>query len=144
MIVNRAGARRFIGAATGVFGGPRVSPDGKQFAVVVGRALNGSEILSPDIWRVNVSTGQASRVTTNQSSASPVWSRDGSEIYFSRSPLDPTQYAVALTADARPRIAFRAPGRHLLTSDIGPAHGYAVVAVGGTVSADLWITPMIR
>jgi hypothetical protein len=142
VVVNRVGARRFIGAAAGVYGGPRVSPDGNQFAVVVGRALNGGEILSPDIWRINVSTGQASRVTTNQSSASPVWSRDGTEIYFSRSPLDPSQYAVALTADAQPRIAFRAPGRQLLTSDVGPAHGYAVVAVTGPASADLWITPM--
>jgi len=141
VVVNRAGVRRFIGAATGMYGGPRVSPDGKQLAFTAGRALNGSVIIAPDIWRMDVSTGQASRVTTNQSSESPVWSRDGTEIYFTRQSVDRAEYAVPLTADAQPRLAFHAPGR-LNIVDFGPAHGYAVLAVAGPTSSDLWIAPM--
>ncbi|HSQ32001.1 MAG TPA: protein kinase, partial [Gemmatimonadaceae bacterium] len=68
VIVNRAGERRLIGAAAGVYASPRVSPDGKQVAYAAGEALNAAELLGSDIWRMDVSTGQTSRLTTNRSS----------------------------------------------------------------------------
>jgi serine/threonine-protein kinase len=141
VIVNRAGERRFIGAAPGLYASPRVSPDGKQVAYAAGQALNAAELLGSDIWRMDVSTGQASRVTFNRSSDHPVWSRDGSEIYFSRGVTDRNEYAVTLTPGAGPRIAFQAPGR-LYAVDLGPAHGHMVFGLAGPTSPDLWVAPM--
>jgi Tol biopolymer transport system component len=140
-IVNRAGERRFIGAAPGLYASPRVSPDGKQIAYAAGPALNAAELLGSDIWRVDVSTGQASRVTSNRSSDHPVWSRDGAEIYFSRGVIDRNEYAVGLTPGAEPRIVFQAPGR-LYAVDVGPAHGQMVFGLAGPTSPDLWVAPM--
>jgi hypothetical protein len=140
VIVNRTGAKRFLGIASDAYGTPRVSPDGKQFAYVAGRALNGNEFVASDIWRVDISTGQASRVTTGEVSDYPAWSRDGTEIYFARGAAG-TEYAVALTANAQPHIIFRAPGR-LRGADFGPPHGHAVFAVYGPTSTDLWTAPL--
>ena len=141
VIVNRAGERRFLGAAPGVYASPRVSPDGKQIAYAAGQALNAAELLGSDIWRMDVSTGRTSRVTANRSSDHPVWSRDGSEIYFSRGVIDRNEYAVALTPGAKPRIVFQASGR-VYAVDVGPAHGHLVFGVGGPTSLDLGIAPM--
>jgi serine/threonine-protein kinase len=135
VIVNRSGARRPIGVAAGIYIDPNVSPDGKQFAYRVGESTGNS--IRSDIWRADISTGAAGRVTTNQSGSYPVWSRDGTEIYFSRGGLDNDEYVVGLTANAQPRIAFRAQGR-LLSAAVGPAHGHAVFALQGPTSPDLW------
>jgi len=141
VIVNRAGVKRSIGATPGSYASPRVSPDGKQIAYASGRGMNGSELLGADIWRMDLATGQTVRITTNLSADHPVWSRDGSEIYFSRITVDQNGYAIALTAGAQPRIAFRSPAR-LYAFDLGPAHGMAVIGSGGSTSLDLWIAPM--
>jgi serine/threonine-protein kinase len=140
VIVNRAGERRFLGMAPAIYASPRVSPDGKQFAYASGLAFNNPELLGADIWRVDISTGQASRVTADRSSDHPVWSRDGSELFFSRS-VDQNEYVVGLAAGAQPRVTFRAPGKPY-SMDVGPAHGFAVICVAGPTSRDLWITPL--
>jgi Tol biopolymer transport system component len=133
--------KRSIGATPGSYASPRVSPDGKQIAYASGRGMNASELLGSDIWRMDLATGQTVRITTNLSADHPVWSRDGSEIYFSRITVDQNGYAIALTAGAQPRIAFRSPGR-LYAFDLGAAHGTAVIGSGGSTSLDLWTAPM--
>ena len=90
---------------------------------------------------MDVATGRTSRVTSNRSSDHPVWSRDGTEIYFLRGVIDRNVYAVALTPGAEPRIVFQASGR-LYAMDFGPAHGRMVFGVGGPTSLDLWVAPM--
>lgn len=87
-IVNRSGVKRLIGAAPGSYASPRVSPDGKQIVYAAGQGMNGSELLGADIWGMDLATGQAVRVTTNLSGDHPVWSREGTELYFSRSVVD--------------------------------------------------------
>ena len=141
VIVNRAGERRFIGATPGVYASPRVSPDGKQIAYAAGQALNAAELLGSDIWRMDVSTGRTSRVTANRSGDHPVWSRNGTEIYFLRGVIDRNEYAVALTPGAEPRIVFQASGR-LYAVDLGPPHGHMVFGLAGPTSPDLWVAPM--
>jgi serine/threonine-protein kinase len=141
VIVNRAGEPRFIGTPPGVYASPRVSPDGRQVAYASGRSFNVPELLGSDIWRVDVETGRPSRVTSNGSSDHPVWSRDGHEIYYSRGVVDKSEYVVALTERAQPRIAFTASGRPY-AFDGGPPHGYAVIGLQGPTSRDLWIAPM--
>ncbi|HTJ24415.1 MAG TPA: protein kinase [Gemmatimonadaceae bacterium] len=141
VIVNRAGERRFLGVAPGVYASPRVSPDGKQIAYAAGQALNAAELLGSDIWRMDVATGRTLRVTSSRSSDHPVWSRDGAEIYFSRGVVDRNEYVIALTPGAEPRIVFQAPGR-LYAVDVGPAHGRMMLGLGGPTSLDLWVAPM--
>ena len=141
VIVNRAGAKRSIGATPGSYASPRVSPDGKQIAYASGRGMNATELLGADIWRMDLATGQTVRVTTNLSADHPVWSRDGTEIYFSRITIDQNGYAIALTAGAQPRVAFRAPGR-IYAFDLAAAHGTAVVGSGGSTSLDLFTASM--
>jgi len=140
-IVNRSGVKRLIGATPGSYVSPRVSPDGKQIAYASGQGMNGSELLGSDVWRMDLATGQAVRVTTNLFGDHPVWSRDGAELYFSRSVVDQNEYAVPLTEGAKPRIVFHAPGR-LYAFDIGPPHGNTFVGLGGPTSLDLWVAPM--
>jgi hypothetical protein len=140
-IVNRSGVKRLIGATPGSYASPRVSPDGRQIAYASGQGMNGSELLGADVWRMDLATGQAVRLTTNLFGDHPVWSRDGTELYFSRSVVDQNEYAVPLTEGAKPRIVFHAPGR-LYAFDIGPSHGSAFVGVGGPTSLDLWVAPI--
>jgi Tol biopolymer transport system component len=103
--------------------------------------MNAAELLGSDIWRIDVATGRALRVTTNLAGDHPVWSRDGTEIYFARSTVDENEYAVALTAGAQPRVVFHAPGR-LYAMDVGPTHGSAIVGLAGPTSPDLWVASM--
>jgi serine/threonine-protein kinase len=70
-----------------------------------------------------------------------VWSRDGNQILFSSFPEAPVEYSISLTASAQPKVLFRGPSG-LLSSDFGPAHGYAVIGVNGPTGPDLWVAPM--
>jgi serine/threonine-protein kinase len=141
VIVTRAGVKRFIGATPGSYASPRVSPDGKQIAYASGSGMNAAELLGSEVWRMDLATGQAVRVTTNLSGDHPVWSRDGTEIYFARSVVDQNEYVVSLSEGAKPRVVFHSPGK-LYAFDVGPSHGSAFVGLGGPTSLDLWVTSM--
>jgi Tol biopolymer transport system component len=141
-IVSRSGIRRLFGAAAGLYTNPRISPDGSQIAYSAsGERGERSSLDRPDIWRMDVATGRSQRVTTNNNSDRPLWSRDGSEIFFSSNPKDTIEYAISLTAGAQPRAVFHGRGQ-LGTSDIGPAHTYAVFGIAGPTGPDLWVAPM--
>ena len=141
VIVNRAGVWRSLGVARGRYNGPRVSPDGRQVAYSISTEGGSPRLGGPDIWRADVATGQAQRVTTNGASVMPVWSRDGNEIYFSIVPPNYIEYSIALSANARPKVVFRGQGL-MGPSDIGPAHGYAAFGMFGPTGPDLWVAPM--
>lgn len=55
---------------------PRLAPDGQRIAVVVG------EQDKTDIWTYDMQTGTFSRLTSVEAASSPVWSPDGSKIFF--------------------------------------------------------------
>jgi eukaryotic-like serine/threonine-protein kinase len=143
VIVSRTGARRVFGAPTGFYTNPRISPDGKRVAYGFRSKVAALTQRDVDIWQLDVATGTSQRLTTDGVSDRPMWSRDGAEIFFSKNTNDSVEYAISLSAGATPRAVFHAPG-WLRTSDLGPAHGYAVLAVSGTpnTNTDLWIAPM--
>jgi Tol biopolymer transport system component len=60
-----------------IYSVPRLSPDGKQLAIVVGRGKK-------DIYVYDVATGRATRLTLEGSNNSPVWTPDGKRVTFSR------------------------------------------------------------
>ncbi|HEX2723246.1 MAG TPA: LpqB family beta-propeller domain-containing protein, partial [Gemmatimonadaceae bacterium] len=58
------------------FGNPRISPDGKRIAIVVG------DQDKSDIWTYDLGTETFSRLSSNAAARSPSWSPDGSKIYY--------------------------------------------------------------
>lgn len=104
---------------------PQVSPDGRQLALTLFASDSADE---SDIWIRDLVRGTVSRVTTDESSQSPVWaptqdriahcqwSPDGREIYYHHG--DPSSFGavhVEWTADGpvlgAPRTIFRVPLR---------------------------------
>jgi serine/threonine-protein kinase len=61
-----------------IYGTPKLSPDGKQLAIVVGP--EGKQ----DIYVYDVATGRSMRLTLEGSNKSPVWTPGGERIIFAR------------------------------------------------------------
>jgi serine/threonine-protein kinase len=61
-----------------IYGVPRLSPDGKQLAIVVGR--RGKQ----DIYVYDIVTGRPTRLTLEGNNNSPVWTPDGKRVTFLR------------------------------------------------------------
>jgi hypothetical protein len=76
--VDRDGTEELLPLPPGAYEWPRVSPDGRRVAVGVGRGRR------VDLWVHDVSTGAGLRLSEHDGRNSvPVWSPDGSRIYFS-------------------------------------------------------------
>jgi Tol biopolymer transport system component len=61
-----------------IYGTPKLSPDGKQLAIVVGPELK------QDIYVYDVTTGTSTRLTLKGDNRSPVWTPDGKRVAFLR------------------------------------------------------------
>jgi serine/threonine protein kinase len=80
--VDRNGKETELNAPRGVYGIPRVSPDGRRLAVF--KYLEASRL--PDIWVIDLVTGNGTRLTSQGTSQSPLWSPDGKRILFAGGP----------------------------------------------------------
>ena len=58
------------------YGAPRLSPDGKRIVVSV------SETDGSDLWIYDLAGRTFSRLTSTKTAASPVWSTDGTKVFF--------------------------------------------------------------
>src|SRR5262245_38295228 len=78
-ILDRQGkAVGTIGQA-GIFGGLRVSPDGKRIAV----SKNDPQTGNNDLWVFDIATGKGIQITNdNQPENNPVWSADGKQLAY--------------------------------------------------------------
>jgi serine/threonine-protein kinase len=61
-----------------IYGTPKLSPDGKQLAIVVGAKGN------RDIYVYDVATGTSTRLTLKGNNLTPVWTPDGKRVTFLR------------------------------------------------------------
>ena len=75
--VDRQGGMQRLTVNLGVFSYPRLSPDGKELAVVVS-----SQNQSSYVWKVGVETGAFSRLTSEENSTMPLWTVDGKGIAY--------------------------------------------------------------
>ncbi|HEY5610414.1 MAG TPA: protein kinase [Thermoanaerobaculia bacterium] len=76
---DRQGTRLGVTGQPGLYNLVNLSPDGREIAVVRSDEQTGGQ----DIWTIDVERGVESRVTTHPSSdAGPIWSHDGTKIYF--------------------------------------------------------------
>jgi Tol biopolymer transport system component/tRNA A-37 threonylcarbamoyl transferase component Bud32 len=74
--LGRDGVTRPIGREVREFGGPRLSPDGRQIAVVT------ADGAKRDVWIYDLETGTFSRLTGNGTAGTVAWNRDGSEVVY--------------------------------------------------------------
>jgi len=75
-VTNTGAPRPEIGFPKGAFMNPRLSPDGKRFAVQV------SSVRGEDIWIYDIASGTGTPLTTTGRALQPTWSPDGSRIVF--------------------------------------------------------------
>jgi serine/threonine-protein kinase len=93
--VDRNGKELELDAPPRVFANPRISPDGRRIAVVVGMVPNPPM----DIWVYDLALGNLVRLTTDSTSANPEWSPDSRRIYYRRT--GSTFIAMAAYVDGR-------------------------------------------
>ena len=81
VFVDRNGAVRDAGSDTGLYVGPRLSPDGKR--VAVGRWTDENYTAS-DIWVLDLGQHTRTRLTFDAVAGWPVWTRDGRRVAYER------------------------------------------------------------
>jgi Tol biopolymer transport system component len=74
--LDRSGRQEPLAIAPGNFSQFALSPDGKQLALAI------RDRATRDIWVNEIGRGAQQRVTFSGSAAYPVWSRDGTSIFF--------------------------------------------------------------
>jgi len=97
---------RFLSAVplpTGSWNPRGISPDGRQ--VLLLRTASFSET---DIWRLDLTNGQASRLTfaPTQVRGSAIWAPDGNRIAYGSSPIGPEQLFIQPTSGGPPRLLY--------------------------------------
>jgi serine/threonine protein kinase/Tol biopolymer transport system component len=74
--ISRDGTTTPITREAQVYGTPRLAPDGRRIAVVAGDRDNRG------VWIYDLETGTFSKLSSVPAVASPVWSPDGSKVFF--------------------------------------------------------------
>jgi eukaryotic-like serine/threonine-protein kinase len=77
--VDREGHATPLAESHEAFRQPRLSPDGTRVAVAID-----SEIRRSDIWIYDTQRGARTRLTNDEHNLSPLWTRDGTRIFFYR------------------------------------------------------------
>lgn len=97
--VSPDGRTRTLVEGLGALDEPRVSPDGTQVALLIGRS-------SADIWSHDLARGTTTRLTLDRAAEHPVWSRDGQRIYYrSTRPSQPMAIeSIPVTSVEAPRL----------------------------------------
>ena len=123
-LVDRRGARRALAPVARAFRNPRVSPDGRRVAVVVGDVAGAS-----DIWIYDIPSATLSRVTSGGSNISPEWMTDGRRLAWTIAgaakvmwqPVDASRPPEVLLGSSR-GVVFTHGGDSALTA-FGPITG---------------------
>jgi len=92
--VNRKGAATLVSDIRREYGGPRISPDGRQIAVVV----------ADDVWLFDLERERWTRLTTVGQNAAALWAPGGKQIFFASNRNGPySVYAAASDGSQPPR-----------------------------------------
>jgi serine/threonine protein kinase/Tol biopolymer transport system component len=74
--IDRSGNKHPLQSAAGDYDAFRISPDGTHIAIPVNSRTG------TDIWLYDISLGTSTRLTTDNASSFPIWSADGTAIYY--------------------------------------------------------------
>lgn len=125
--VDREGNLERLPAPLRDYRSPRISPDGNRIAVAIGPG----EGRKSDVWIYDIPSETLARLTFDQSSANPVWSRDGRHLaynsrengksFLAQKPADGSgerDFLLSL-GDSVPRLpaSFTLDGKHLVYTD---------------------------
>lgn len=109
----------------------------------VSLSSDGTQVAGADaggqMWTVNLARGTATRLTYGTPSASPVWSADGSRVFYAS--RRGNAYEIWMRdsgAAAEERRVLASPAHHLFPSSASRDH-LAYVETGGTTGADIGI-----
>jgi serine/threonine-protein kinase len=97
VIVDRAGHAVPLPVGTKNFRNPRFSPDGRRLVVNISRSDEVSN--TGDVWTYDFASQRSSRLTFDDFSLSPAWTRDGRTIVFTHRELGKTISAYRVAAD---------------------------------------------
>ncbi len=119
---------------------PRISPDGRRFAVTVGPAQEGH------IWIYDMAAAaQPYKVTFNAHNTFPTWSPDGSRIAFSTTRDGPTRNLFSVAADGSVVEPTRVVGSDLDKTNFDWSRDGILMyqALGDASRMDLWTHPAV-
>jgi Tol biopolymer transport system component len=139
ILVDRTGRMEALSVPVGPFQQPRLSPDGKRFAVfTTGR--------DQDIWVDDMARSTFTRLTTEGRNASPVWTPDGTRIAYRSGirgvdglfwrPADGSGAAEPITLSERNLVpgSWSPDGQVLAFYDLG--------GPPDNTGVDIWVVPM--
>lgn len=137
---NRAGQKLGTVGQPNIYSTPALSPDGAQLAVAVG------EHAKSDIWVYDLKRGTASRLTFNPADdVNPIWSRDGSQIFFSSLRGGPHYGLYEKAADGlgSTQPISQSPNQDAALDDISADGRYAIYDTATALASDqLWVLPL--
>jgi serine/threonine-protein kinase len=109
---DRQGRASAVTEARHAYFGPKVSPDGKQIAVVI-------EGVEDALWVLDIRSGTPSRLTSDMDVSSVEWSPDGRSLFFTANADGPRSiYKVAADGSGKPELVFRKT--EWWTNDVSP------------------------
>ena len=125
-------------SARAVFQQPRLSPDGKRFAVSI------VEGLGTDVWVYDLERGQRLKLTTGGRSRRSVWSPDGTRIAFYATPEgrgDQDLFVVPSTGGQSERLLDRPGFQYPEAWTLDGLVFADAPQAGGPERRDLWVLP---
>jgi serine/threonine-protein kinase len=133
--VDRKGAEQALPAPPRAYLTPRPSPDGQRIAV----SIRGEDS-TVDLWVYDIGRGTLDRVTSDGSSANPIWTPDGKRLMYDRPSLSTAILWVPADGSSPPSILAsfeKGPiSATSLSSDGKFLLGYYITAGG------LWVLPL--
>ncbi len=139
-VVDRDGKARLLNVPANAYKEPRISPDGKRVAVRIG-----FDPFDGDVWIGDLVAGTLQRLTTDNMSYRPEWTRDGSTIVYLNGGSTPTdsQFVFSRPFDASAPATRLAGATNLTFSSValGPRGGWSIVRSSRGGRSDLQIAP---
>jgi len=80
VIVDRSGSETLLPLPPASYWQPRISPDGTRIAVAIGAGAASDD----DLWVYDIPRDRFDRLTSDTGNGVPMWSPDGTRIYFTR------------------------------------------------------------
>jgi serine/threonine-protein kinase len=115
-----------------------LAPDGRRIA-----GVDGTNSPRPEIWIADLERGTSSRLTHERFNASPVWSPDGTKLFFASS--DGGAFAIYERDSESKQQARRLHdgARHAWPSSVSPdGTRLAYVSADGATGMDVWVLPL--
>ena len=135
-VANRRGAVERLPIPKGAYSFPRFSPDGRQVAVVIGS-------VGSSIWLFDRPQGTLSRLTFDSNASRPTWTRDGSQIVFTRLQGSMADLRVVSTDGSTAAESLLAvPGVQIFQALFTPDGRTMVARTTMTSGRDIWRVPL--